>query len=925
MFKMISTRLHLLVIMTLFLGIVSYTESNNHFTGDKNDVFLATNGQPFPWNKVRLPNWIVPIHYQILIHPNLSTFTFTGSTTIEISVIHETSSIVLHSKQLEISQATIGEESEHMQTNINQLKILEYLPHEQVAFFSAKPLMTDKKYFINIAYAAKLSDGLLGFYKSTYRTKEGQERVLAATHFQPTSARQAFPCFDEPSFKANYSVKIRRDDHHIALSNMPKVNTVILENNILEDHFAASVKMSTYLVAFIICDFRFVSGTTSSGIKVSVYTVADKINQAQYALEVAIKILEYYEQYFDIPYPLPKQDLVAVPDSYAAAMENWGLIIFREADLLYDLETSSVFDKLWVSKTIGHELAHQWFGNLVTLEWWNDLWLNEGFAKYMEYMSVDATYPELQVNDDFLDICFQAMGSDANNFSQPISSKVENSAEIYEKFDVISYYKGACLLHMLRNFLTDEVFRNGIIHYLKKYSYRNVKHEDLWNSFTDCPQYCYPGEHFNVSEIMHTWIVQKGFPLIIVQQNGSTMRIRQEHFLEVVLPDESLWASMQMSYLWYVPLIYISSNSKTVGRHLLKNQSDTIELDKEPNWIKFNVDMNGYYIVHYEGNGWDNIIEVLEHNPTLFSDKDRTSLIHNVFQLARTGKLPLDRALDLIKYLKHETSNVPLREGLNYLKAFYLFMEERNISDIAENLKRYILQHFQKLIDRQIWSNEGSVSDRRMHSVILALAYDLRYPPIILKATKMFNSWMKSPETSIPVDIMEIVFSVGAQTDVGWNFLLENYKESLSNAKQIRIISALTRTRDMAKLSRLLELGMEGHIIKTQYLPSIIKHIGYNPAAQSLVWNFVKKNWPKMMEKFPLGSQSLHTIITGSLSQFSPKEKLEEVKLFFESIKDQASQLHDTQTALENIKRKIIWLEKNIATLRQWLLDNLKE
>uniref|UniRef100_A0A8B9QWS9 Endoplasmic reticulum aminopeptidase 2 n=1 Tax=Apteryx owenii TaxID=8824 RepID=A0A8B9QWS9_APTOW len=527
--------------MLPLLYLLSLVGISYSLNGGRNVAFPeSTNGQPFPWNQLRLPGSTIPIRYDLLIHPNLTSSVFTGTMKTEVTVTQETRAVVLHSKHLEITKAFIEQENGKGQADIKQLQVLEYLPHEQVAFLTTEPLQVDKNCFLSINYIANFSDGFRG--------------LLASTHFEPTLARMAFPCFDEPSLKANCTIKIRRKEQHIVISNMPKVKTLKLGSNLFEDHFAETVKMSTYLMAFIISDFQSISGTTSSGIVVSVYANPEKLTQAYYALEVAVKILEFYEQYFGISYPLPKQDLVAVPDFQSGAMENWGLTTYRETSLLYDPETSSASDKLWVTMVTGHELAHQWFDNPVTMEWWNDIWLNEGFARYMEFISVDAIYPELQVNDYLLDTCFAAMGRDAMNLPRPISSRAENPTQIKEMFDTLSYDKGACILHMLRNFLTEEVFWNGIIHYLKKHSYKNAKNKDLWDSLANvicfvlhCSQYdYYLSEHFDVAKIMDTWTVQKGLPLIIVEQNWKRIKIRQEHFLKCIFPDDPQWPSMQM-------------------------------------------------------------------------------------------------------------------------------------------------------------------------------------------------------------------------------------------------------------------------------------------------------------------------------------------------------------------------------------------
>ncbi|XP_025950772.2 endoplasmic reticulum aminopeptidase 2-like [Dromaius novaehollandiae] len=934
--------------MLSLLCLLSLVGINYSLNGQRNVAFPeSTNGQPFPWNQLRLPGSTIPIRYDLLIHPNLTSSVFTGTVKIEVIVTQETRAVVLHSKHLEITKAFIEQENGKGQADIKQLQVLEYPPHEQVAFLTTEPLQVDKNYFLSINYIANFSDGFYGFYKSTYKTRDGQTRLLVSTHFEPTSARMAFPCFDEPSFKANYTIKIRREEQHIAISNMPKVKTLKLGNNLFEDHFAETVKMSTYLVAFIISDFQSISGTTSSGIVVSVYANPEKLTQAHYALEVAVKILEFYEKYFGISYPLPKQDLVAVPDFQSGAMENWGLTTYRETSLLYDPETSSASDKLWVTMVIGHELAHQWFGNLVTMEWWNDIWLNEGFARYMEFISVDATYPELEVNDYLLDTCFAAMGRDAMNSSRPISSRAENPIQIKEMFDTVSYDKGACILHMLRNFLSEEVFRNGIIHYLKKHSYKNAKNKDLWDSLANtCSEedfssgkYCYRksqatqhvydsylSEHFDVAKIMDTWTVQKGIPLIIVEQNWKRIKIRQERFLKGIFPDDPQWSSMQTGFLWYVPLTYITSRSKNTGGHLMKNHTVTIELEEDISWVKFNVDMNGYYIVHYEGNGWDNIIKLLNENHTLFSYKDRANLIHNAFQLVSAGRLSLDRALDLTRYLQHETSNIVLLKGLGYLEVIYRMMERRKISDVTESLKWYILQYFKPVIDKQTWSDDGSVSERMLRSDLLELACDLQYLPCIQMAHELFNKWMESGAkiSNIPSDVLGTMYSVGAKTAAGWNFLLDRYKVSISGAEQRKIYSALASSKDVSKLTRLLELGMEGDVIKIQDLPAVIYSVSTNPAGQLLAWNFVKKNWSRLLEKFPLGSFSIRTIIVGTTSQFSSKQELEEVKLFFQSVKEEVSQLRAPQIALENIEKNIRWLERNVAVLRKWILENVK-
>lgn len=884
---------------------------------ENKDFPSATNGQMFPWNKWRLPDKIVPLHYDLQIHPNLTTSDFTGLAKIQVLVRNETSTIILHAKNMDISEATIALNRDGATHPERTLNILEYPPFDQIALENAEPLSIGETYIVNIYYSANLSNGFSGFYKSSYETPEGEKRVLASTHFESTSARMAFPCFDEPAFKANFSIRIKREKQQIALSNMPIIKSLPTAEGLFEDHFDVSVRMSTYLVAFIVCDFKSISAETSTGIKVSIYAAPDKLNQTHYALEAAVKLLEFYEQYLNIHYPLPKCDLVAIPDFDAEAMENWGLTTYRETALLYHPGTSSISDKLWTTMVIGHEMAHQWFGNLVTMEWWNDIWLNEGFASYMERIAVDATYPDLQIGDQFLGTCFMAMERDAMNSSHPLSTPADNPIEIMEMFDDISYSKGACILHMLRNFLTEEVFKSGLVHYLRKYSYGNAKNEDLWNCMAE--QH-YAGEHLDVKEIMNTWTLQKGVPVIIVEHYGSSVRIQQERFIKEILPEDPSWATLQSGYLWQVPLTYITSDSQAVGRHLLKTKSDRIELESEAQWIKFNVDMNGYYIVQYTNASWDALINLLNQNHTLLSPKDRINLIHNAFKLVSAGKLSLDQALNLTRYLSRESENIAILYGLDYLAILYRKVAKTNITDVATNLKNYILKFFEHLIDKQSWDDTGTMSDQILRTSLLKTVCELEYLPCVQKASDYFHQWRMSNGTmNLPTDVMGTVYSVGAQSSDGWDYLLTKYMQPFSVAEGSKIMSALASSRNPDKLARLLELALQGDIIKLQDLAHVVLTVSENPHGQLLAWNFVKDNWNELIEKFQLTSSTVQQLIIGPASQFSSKEKLEEVETFFDSIKEQSTQLRSIQIALENIKNNIRWLDRNLDSLRSWL------
>ncbi|XP_004406661.1 PREDICTED: endoplasmic reticulum aminopeptidase 1 [Odobenus rosmarus divergens] len=893
----------------------------------------ASNGTPFPWEKMRLPEHIIPVYYDLLIHANLTTLTFEGTTEIEITASQPTSTIILHSHLLQISKATlktrVGE-----RLSAEPLRVLEYPPHEQIALLAPEPLAVGIPYTVVIDYAGHLSEHLNGFYKSTYRTKEGEVRVLASTHFEPTAARTAFPCFDEPAFKANFSVKIRREPRHLAISNMPLVKSVTVAEGLIEDHFDVTVKMSTYLVAFIISDFKSISKMTKSGVKVSVYSVPDKIHQADYALDTAVTLLEFYEDYFSIPYPLPKQDLAAIPDFESGAMENWGLTTYRESSLLFDIEKSSAADQLGVTMIVSHELAHQWFGNLVTMQWWNDLWLNEGFAKFMEFVSVSVTHPELKVDDYFFGKCFNVMEVDALNSSHPISTAVEDPAQIREMFDEVSYEKGACILNMLRDYLGADAFKSGIVQYLQKYSYRNTRNEDLWDRMASiCPTdgtermdgFCSRDPHssstshwrqegLDVKTMMNTWTLQKGFPLITVTVRGKNVHMRQEHYRKA--PEDA----SETGYLWHVPLTFITSKSDSVQRFLLKTKTDVLILPEEVEWIKFNVGMNGYYIVHYEDDGWDSLTGLLKGAHTTISSNDRASLINNAFQLVSNGKLSIEKALDLTLYLKRETEIMPVFQGLNELIPMYKLMEKRDMNEVENQFKAFLLRLLRDLIDSQTWTDEGSVSQRMLRSQLLLLGCVRKYQPCVRRAEAYFREWKEADgNLSLPSDVTLAVFAVGVQNPEGWDFLYRKYQSSLSTSEKEKIEFALCISQDEDKLQWLLNESFKGDVIKIQEFPHILGAVGRNPVGYRLAWQFLRENWDKLIQKFELGSPSLTYMVIGTTSQFSTRARLEEVKEFFSSLKEKGSQLRCVQQTIETIGENIRWMDKNFEKIRVWL------
>uniref|UniRef100_A0A7N6A7U6 Aminopeptidase n=1 Tax=Anabas testudineus TaxID=64144 RepID=A0A7N6A7U6_ANATE len=833
-----------------FLPGCTFTKTDNN-TPLEPVYPLSTNGEMFPWAQYQLPHSIRPLSYDLTLNPDLNSMTFTGRTVINMSVLHNTKRIVLHGTDLNITKATFKDRN---------VTVLEYKPNEQLAIKFSEELKAGQYCVLTLDYSANLSHTYGGFYNSSYYDKDGNKSVLAATQFEPLSARKAFPCFDEPSFKATFLIKISRKPDYMTLSNMPKAKSTPLTNGLMLDEFEkTSVNMSTYLVAFIVANFIPINRTVSNTL-VSVYSVPEKKEHTEYALETASKLLEFYNQFFEIDYPLKKLDLVAIPDFLAGAMENWGLITFRETSLLVGKQSSSL-EKQVVAYIIAHELAHQWFGNLVTMSWWNDLWLNEGFATYMEYMSLQAVLPELDIGNLFLTTRFRALDKDALNSSHPLSTEVNTREQVEEMFDVISYQKGASILLMLNASLPgDQQFRKGIIQYLKQFSGLNTDTSDLWNSLTQvCVPYC----------------------VFVI-------------FIEYL----SLFLLCQM--VSFCMCVF----------------SATLKLPESVKWLKLNYRNTGFYIVHYEDEGWAALTEALSSNISVLTHEDRASLIHNIFALSRLERVSFRQVLNLLNYMSNETETAPVTEALLQLKNIYRLLDKRQEQELVARMESYILNIFGSLMSKQTWEEEKNVSKQELRSTLLEMACSLNQENCTQKARSLFKHYAEPAGTfRIPGDLQQVVFNVAAQSDEDWMTLLNMYANATYDSEKRKILQGLASSQN----AQILKEALKGDIIPTQELPLIISTVSNGFTGYLFAWDFIQQNWFRLIEKFSVGSFAIQTIIKSATSQFSTQTHLDQVQRFFSSLKEHGSQMRSVQEALETIKLNQRWMNRNLPNLQKWL------
>lgn len=804
--------------------------------------------------------------------------------------------------------------------NVRITKMLEYLGGQQVYIEIKDRFRKRNNYTLNIRYTSKLSQDFEGFYVSSYINKDGERRYLATTHFEPTFARAAFPCFDEPHFKARFKMSIFRDRFHIALFNMPVVTTedvgFYMGTGLLRDDFQESVEMSTYLVAFVICDYKHLNKQTERGVSVSVYTPPPFISQASFALNTATSILDFFEDFFMVPYPLPKQDLIVIPDFSTGAMENWGLITYRETAILYDPMETSTAAHQWVATVIAHELAHQWFGNLVTMKWWNDLWLNEGFASFLEYLGVDSLFPEWKMMEQFiLDKTQPALALDALASSHPITVSVHDPFEIKAIFDTISYSKGAAILHMLGKFLQQETLQNGLNDYLSTYKYMNADTKELWNVFSRNTN-----QSLEIKTIMDTWTNQMGFPLITIIREDNEVIAIQERFLlttEGMNSSTRLLPKSKYDYKWYVPLTYFTDNDTSLVYNIWMNMTDVrFELGPDVKWIKVNVNQSGFYRVMYDEQMWTAIISTLRHNHTIFNPADRANLIDDAFTLSRAGLLNASIPLELSLYLINERDYVPWATAIEHFQAWSRRLSESLAYKMFLKYMRKLLTPITKFVG---WSDKGEHLHKLMRTDILATAVLCELNDTIIQARDMFERWMLKNQ-SIPADLKEVVYSAGIKYGgpAEWQHCWQVYNSTTVPSERKLLLKALGVASDPWLLQRYLLETLDRDMVKPQDVKIVLAVVAANPEGRLLAWRHLKAYWPTMHSLFGNATFMMGSLISAVTAHLSTPYDFYEVSTYFSGMNVGAA-TRALEQSLEIIKLNINWVQQNEADINTWL------
>ncbi|ETV94444.1 hypothetical protein H310_11772 [Aphanomyces invadans] len=729
---------------------------------------------------------------------------------------------------------------------------------------------------------------------------------MAVTQFEACDARRALVCWDEPAIKASFQLSMVTPVDREAISNTPVLSTLVRPSKSnpkrLEKvwQFDETPVMSTYLLGMVVGEFDFVSGFTKEGVVVRVYTPVGRSDRGKFALRVATQCLSFFTEKFGIPYPLAKLDMMAIPDFNGGAMENWGVVTYREMRLLIDDQASSLAQKTATARTVCHELAHQWFGNLVTMEWWTELWLKEGFARFLEFEAVHDIFPEWNVWGSFVqDITMAtAMQKDAMESSHPIEVIVHHPDEVDQIFDVISYAKGASVIRMLANFIGVDKFYVGMHNYLTKFAYGNAKTVDLWQALE-------AASGLNITAMAHTWTTQMGFPVVTVTKDGPTISLTQQRFLANGAEDTVS--------KWDVPLTYITPSAGVHNAGIWVASQPSIRLDiGDAPWVKVNASQTGFYLVNYPSELWTALetpVAQLE-----LDTVDRVSLLHSIFVLARAGLVATTDALQFSQAYAAEPEYLVWKE-LSENLAVYLRLFKHETWFPA--FQAYIQRLYSNVMAQLTWNalptdNDLTTNFRRDVIAMLAAAKD---PAVAAEASTRFHASLASP-SSLSADLRSIVYSIHVRTapdsDAAFSHLQHVYETSNFIEEKLDVLGALGRFSSHALKSRALEWAVAN--VRSQDIQYVFGSVSAD--GSTVAWEYVQAQWDALSAKY--SQVVVGRILCASIASFQTESDASAVEAFLVG-RPQGAFARPLATVLENIRTKAAMYARDVEPLAAWI------
>ncbi|KAK4591210.1 hypothetical protein RGQ29_021417 [Quercus rubra] len=871
--------------------------------------------------QTRLPKLAIPTSYDLYLKLDLTACTFSGTVQVNLNILEHTKYLVLNALELDVHKVWFTKSNN--QTYQPCDVVLD--GDDEILVLVFDEMLSPGDGVLGIDFSGALNQQLKGLYRCTY-VDGGVKKNMAVTQFQAVDARRCFPCWDEPALKATFKITIDVPSELTALSNMP-ITDEKLNENIKTVYFEESPIMSTYLVAVVVGVFDHIEETTADGTKVRVYCPVGKCDKGKFALDVAVKALDIFTRYFSTPFPLPKLDMVAVPEFSDAAMENYGLITYRENVLLYDDLLSPADRKQFLTIAVSHEVAHQWFGNLVTMEWWSHLWLNEGFATWVSYMATDIMFPKWKIWTQFLLKTNDGLRMDALEQSHPIEVEVHHARSIEEIFDSISYKKGSAVIRMLQGYLGDGTFQKSLSSYIKRYAGKNAKTDDLWGVLSE-------NSGVELNSMMDAWSKKKGFPVISVKYKDNILEFEQSQFLSSGLGGDGLWIvpiTLSIgSYNKCKTFLLETKSGKVDISELVhsphENSSSVNEKNKEKCddhfWVKVNTEQSGFYRVNYEDKLAAGLKKAIESN--CLSAPDKFGILDDTYALCEACKQPLSSLLSLMVVYRKELDFIVLSKLINVC---YKVMEIASdaIPAVVNELKQFFIDLLLFSAEKSGWesiSGESHLNALLRGEVFLALA-TFSHNKTHKEAIQRFQMLLNDRNTRLlSADTRKAAFIVvmlnASTTDRnGFESLLKLYREADTVQEKELVLRCLASCPDPNILLEVLNFMLSDEVRDQD---SIYVLFMISSEGREVAWRWLKENWDLIFAKY--GAMLTYYCITKILPLFCSNEKADEIESFF------ASRMHPSFTmilkqSIEQIRLKARW----VANIRreQSLEDLVKQ
>lgn len=784
-------------------------------------------------SEYRLPTTVTPERYEIKLTPDLEKFTFTGNETVQVSVAEPVDQIVLNAVELEIQRACI---SAGTSPEI-EAKISYDAERERVTLKFPQEIARGV-HQLAIDFTGILNDKLHGFYRSSYKNDKGEHKLLASTQFEATDARRAFPCWDEPDRKASFKVTLVIDNNLTAISNAGiESEQTVAATAKKAVHFKETIKMSTYLVAFIVGEFESTAPAMVGKTPVRIWSVPGKKHLAQFASDVAVASLSFFEKYYGITYPADKLDLIAIPDFASGAMENLGAVTFRENALLVDRNAASHAECERVADVVAHELAHMWFGDLVTMKWWNGLWLNEAFATFMEMLAVDKWKPEWKRWESFGVSRAVAFATDGLRSTRTIEFPVRHPDEAGAMFDVLTYEKGASVLRMLEQYLGEEEFRKGIALYLNENAYDNAETTDLWDALEDSSKQ-------PVRQMMDSWIFQEGHPIVSVEpaEGGTGVRISQERFLY-------LGDAEKQNQIFHVPVMLRAKTSKGIvnRRLILDKKSALVDLGDAVEWVVVNEGGYGFYRVRYSTDLLNKLTAGLQ---TELSAIERFNLVADTWASTVAGRVSLEDYLATALMFKDETDKnvwAILLGSVQYMSKL-IDLDQR---PSLELFVRKLIAAQKRRLGYESQANEDELTRQLRGMIIGASGTIANEADTQVKAAELYALYKKDKQAVDPNVVPALVGILAYNGDAErYDEFTNEFRTASTPQDEQRYLFALAGFRLTDLLSRTLDKSINGEV-RTQNAPYLVQSVLSNPYGRKLAWEFMQKNWDEMVRLYP--------------------------------------------------------------------------